>query len=540
VNLPTLLAYRYYPLRNRTELIYQWGIPGINMPMPRQGAAVALRELSNSLVLFGGRIKTPGQKPVYKNDTWSLNLNTGLWTKLDSETIGLPSQRSDAVLMTGVGDALHLAKGNYGEKDIYETAWILGESGMKGWQKTTPAVTLTVNDGQGLIGLFDGSITPEYFVGTGIGDESEAQAVKVYIMDNTEFGTLDLEIVNELGQVVASGARIQVSDVFQYKVASFMALPGVKYSARVISGEILDDGETAIYWILASTALPEHRSTKWHTLTGGFDIDAGRVFVTAADGLHVYRIMDDGTLDDTGADGKPMFVSMQYPQDVVADWPYAYVSDLERGLMVIDATRIGKQDNEIVGIMDLGHRPCYGIEKYGDKVYLAMGWMGIDIVNIEDPANPDMFSNRFLGDFAYRINGYGSKLMVSTLMNGVELFNIRRLGRLRYLSSYPVDGIPLDTRGHGGLMYVYDLGSDMEIVSLGDLRKPEKVREYSGLNVPVDAMLWGHTSVVHIDGFGIASFLLVDDLESVSELTEGQRDSLDNEDMMDQLESMTQ
>jgi len=73
----------------------------------------------------------------------------------------------------------------------------------------------------------------------------------------------------------------------------------------------------------------------------------------------------------------------------------------------------------------------------------------------------------------------------------------------------------MDKKGHGVNLYVENLATSMEIVSLGDLVNPVKVREYEGYNVPVDAQLRGNTSVVHIDGVGVASFELIDDLAAV-------------------------
>ena len=493
----------YNPAAGTVKNIGTIGIPGLNRPLHRYDYSYSLKETTHSLVIFGGYSLLGN---TLLNDTWSVDLNTGDWTLVDELSLGRPRPQSKAVLMPGSSDDLFLMDGiDANGNRIFEPTWQFGNQGTKGWIKDVTPFEIEANNTTPVLGQFQVTRDVEYRIELGGLVSRSGQAVKVYMMDQQY--ALDLEVKNELDQVVAEGVEVHLSDVLSYKTATFIAMPGVKYIAR-IKGDTSYKGTW--YGIVATTATPELRSTKSLSTVGGFDIDDGYLYVTTANALRIYRIGVDGSLSDAGIFNFSRFYTAR---DVVVDNGYAFVALSGVGIQVLKISNPAKP--VLVTTVPLTG-PCYSIAKNGKMLYVANGFYGVDLVSIDTSGATPVVTwedNRFVWDFAYRVNTYAGKLIVSELLNGLEVLHIKDMGRLKHLSYHRTSAVALNAGGNGMYLYSYLQGGKIEVSSLGDLYQLEKLEEYSSAANPVNTRVWRNGAVINVGTTGVTSFYLQDDVQ---------------------------
>jgi len=481
------------------------GIEGIDYPEYRRDYAYALRPAAQQLVILGGADVEDG---TLKNDTWALDLSSKQWTRLDELSLGRPKPRTNANLLRGTGDQLFLM---YGHDDsgsqITEQKWTLGSRGTRGWIKDVTSNVVNVNETDPVTGEHPGYVDAEYRIELGNYSSEEGVAVKTYLFSDDS--SLEIEIVDEFDNIVAIEGEIDLQSV-RMKAATFLAMPGTKYVARVKGTPSSHGSEFSLF---ANTASPVDRTYVPLDGIGGFDIDDDYLYVTASDGLYVFEIGLLGTLNEINF---IQFRGDTIPHDVMVQNGLAYVAVENLGIVMLNVADPFNISHLNTMDMESG---CYGIAMHGDKLYVANGGYGIEI--LQSVVENHIFGLKWIGslfvdDFAYNVNVHAGKLVAAELLNGLEVFHIDDYGLLKHMTYYEPEGYPIESKGHGGYLYtslLADVDYKMEIMNLGDLYSLEKMDVITTpYPAAVDAVLWKNTAMIHVGFNAVMSFFLWDDV----------------------------
>lgn len=443
-------------------------------PRPRINAAAAYKD--GAIWLFGGR----GIDQALVGDLWSFDLRSGRWTERIVANGPTPRERTSLVVLGDGGLAL------FGGLDAYglvsrESAWNLDATRAgTSWERSAEESEMQLAVGMP-------ALTFEY----------DPDAPTIFALEARDAAPGEEQLV----QVVLSNPAGNL------KVAAlpYASSAAIRTGAAGPNGSLsvaLHAGETWRFTVVPKDGAPAPGADRSYTIEAKaadqgakiatvsalpltrFDARNDTVFVAAWNKLKAFKRSGDAMVQ-VGA------VSLPSAADVVVDGGYAYVADFFHGLKVVNVANPASPQvvasEWVLGLAD-------SIAKIGDRVYLGTGLLGVQVVDVSDPADPEWVETIPVDDIVVDVSAANGLLMVSGLLDGVTLYSAAPGRSAVLLSTYTPQCWVDDTAYYGGWLYVKGLGDSVEVVDVRNAAAPVYVETVSGGRRGV-AGRWGDTMV---------------------------------------------
>ncbi len=123
-----------------------------------------------------------------------------------------------------------------------------------------------------------------------------------------------------------------------------------------------------------------------------------------------------------------------------------------------------------------------GLAINGNKVFLANGGAGLQIIDVSDPGNPMWLSTYYFaaGGWPFGVVINGDIAFIAAGIEGIQIINVSNLGTPSFLSSYPVDnsGEAIHVTLNGSIAFVADSIS-LQIIDVSNMSNPRLLSSYA-------------------------------------------------------------
>jgi hypothetical protein len=155
-------------------------------------------------------------------------------------------------------------------------------------------------------------------------------------------------------------------------------------------------------------------------------------------------------------------------RDVLVDYPYAYLSTDFQGMIIIDI-------NDILNpnvVSQFGTTFVYGLSKRDNIVYLASLWDGLQVVDVSDPAAPQLLASYPAPSCITATYVAGDKLYVVDQNTGMIIFDLADPGQPAPLGYCSLEGYALSILVSGSYAYVANADRGVQIIDVTNPASP--------------------------------------------------------------------
>ncbi|MFX0181929.1 MAG: LVIVD repeat-containing protein [Candidatus Hodarchaeota archaeon] len=191
-------------------------------------------------------------------------------------------------------------------------------------------------------------------------------------------------------------------------------------------------------------------------------------------GLKTYDITDPANPTLLGSYSD----SYTFTHLVLIEGEYAYISDLEDGLEIINISN--PSELNIIGHYTSNVGPTAGSTdayKLGDLAFLASQSIGLEIINCSDPYNPEIVSSYYDNERVIRVYARENQVFISEAWNGFKILNItgyecveifHYTNTVSYQDFFVLENLLYTTDRNYGLR-VFDISDFTNIVQIGGM-----------------------------------------------------------------------
>lgn len=170
-------------------------------------------------------------------------------------------------------------------------------------------------------------------------------------------------------------------------------------------------------------------------------------------------------------------------QDVIIEENYAYVRT-NKSLKIIDIS--DPYQPLLAGAVNFTHNPpagaSYSIEKYQDIVYIGGEWYNeIIVVDVTDPANPESLGIVHVNDWSPGLDIFNEHLYVAGYWGGLEIFDLQDPANPVKVGQHPM-GLSLKVSAGENMAFVqghvYTNTGGIEIFDISNITSPSYIGDY--------------------------------------------------------------
>ncbi len=157
--------------------------------------------------------------------------------------------------------------------------------------------------------------------------------------------------------------------------------------------------------------------------------------------------------------------------DVAMTWKSAYVIDFTAGLMIVDVTR-----PTAPAVTSTYSTPglAKAIDLVGDLAYVA-DWYGLCILDISDPAAPQLIGELPELDQVYDVEVSGDYAFLSIWGSGLQVVRIANPTHPLLVATLPIAGIAQGLAVDGGYAYLADWEAGLHVIDVSDPEAPIRI-----------------------------------------------------------------
>jgi len=229
-------------------------------------------------------------------------------------------------------------------------------------------------------------------------------------------------------------------------------------------------------------------------------VDGNLAYVTSVtDGFFILDVTDPDSIIQVG------HIDID-ARGVVVRYPYAYLAREEgdpEGLQILDVSRPDS-------IVALGYAPTeysYKVDVEGNWACIAGGFYGIYLINISDPENPYVVSQRFCYDMVTDVKVSGHYIYAAAGFAGVRVFDASDPSHPREIAPY--------VGGYGNQLHIVEpylyLAGGADGLRVVDISVPDSLHEVGYYEVPSQGGIFADNERIYMGtnayGFYLFEFL---------------------------------
>ncbi len=240
---------------------------------------------------------------------------------------------------------------------------------------------------------------------------------------------------------------------------------------------------------------------------------AGTAYVAAEN--HGLQVFDVSSPPDIARIGEYRENISGYVSDVTADADLLYLSTgfVNGGLEILSGADMSNP--QLLGHLD-GFEFAWGLTRAGAQVYLADGCAGLEVVNVQDPANPTRTANNNTGCAAREVVVDGGYAYVADDHQGLLIFDVSdpyvTPSLVGHWQDPPTTSYALGLAKQGDFVYLASTGRGWEtpiippgldIIDVSNPAAPSRVGRYDTAGPASDVAVRGGLAYVAADGGGL-------------------------------------
>lgn len=167
-------------------------------------------------------------------------------------------------------------------------------------------------------------------------------------------------------------------------------------------------------------------------------------------------------------------------KEVAISGNYAYLTDLDRGLYILDISR--PPGSELISIMPLNESSTRTVCAYRGYVYVETKgehWDDPDtlvVIDIKKPSNPIIVARYPVAHGFDGLYAYGDLLFMYGAFAYIQVFDIKKPSRLKLIRELPIELAGSKSMvAQRGLMYAADGSLGLKIIDIAEIKKPRLI-----------------------------------------------------------------
>jgi hypothetical protein len=195
----------------------------------------------------------------------------------------------------------------------------------------------------------------------------------------------------------------------------------------------------------------------------------------------------------------------------------AYVADFSSGLQVIDISNPASP--QIIGAVDTPGK-AVGVTVVGDTAYVAEYGSGLQVIDISDPADPQIIGSVNTPGLSSGVAVVGNIAYVTDENSGLQVIDIKDPADPQIIGSVDTGGAAKGVTVVGDIAYVADNLSGLQVIDISNLAAPQIIGSVDTLGYAHDVTVVGNTAYAADGDNGLVIVPLLSEITPVTMNTE--------------------